>query len=118
RGKYPSRADGEYAAVVQRHHNPGAIGNVVGRLHDFADFLRVNTDRFARGKAPKDEIDVVRCFHSRGRKLDAAANFLSEIARNVPAHQRTDGLANGAVIYRTLHISKFRIEALRIPDGK
>src|SRR5690348_1696929 len=47
RREHPSRTDGEYAAVVQRDHDPGAIRNVVSRLHDFADFLGIYANGLA-----------------------------------------------------------------------
>ena len=82
------------------------------------NFLRVDADGLARGKAPQDKIDIVRGFHGGRRQLYAPADFLAEIASDVAADQRAARLADGAVVDRALHVGEFRIEALRIADGE
>ena len=57
-------------------------------------------------------------FHRGGRKFDATADFLTQAARNVPAHQSADRLADGPVTDAFFDVSVFRVEPLRIADGE
>jgi len=57
-------------------------------------------------------------FHRGRRELHASADLLAEVARDVAAYQRGDGLADGAVLERPLHIGELGVEALRIADGE
>src|ERR1700687_4831652 len=86
------------------------------RLHDLVHLLRIDSNRFSWCETPQNKIDVVRSLHRGGRKLDAASDFMAQIARDVPADQRADGLADRAVVDRAFYISKLGIESLRIPD--
>src|SRR5262245_50540970 len=92
--QHPAASDREHGTVVHRHDHPDAVGRVVLRLHDLGGLLRVDADRLAWCKTPEHEIDVVGRFHRGWRKLYAPADLLSEIAGDVTAHQRADGLAD------------------------
>src|SRR5207302_7514365 len=116
RRKHPSGADSKYTAVMERHHDPGAIRNIVGGLHDFAYFLCVNANWLPGRKAPKHEIDVVRSLHRCGRELDAPPNFLSQIPGDVPADKCAYGLTDRTIIDRSFYVSELRIKSLGIPN--
>ena len=118
RRKHPSSADRENAPVVQRNDHPDAVRCAVGGLHNFVDELRVDPHRLSRLEAPEHKVDVVRRFHGGRRKLDAAADLVAEVARDVPAHERAHRLADRAVGDRALHVCEFRIETLGISDGE
>src|ERR1700730_13928363 len=116
--KHPAGADGKHTPVIQGGDNPYAIRDSVRRLPDFANFLSVHTDGFSRCKTPEHKVDVVGCFHSGRGELYAASDFVSEITRDVPAHQRSYGLADHSLVDRPFDISELRIKTLRISDGK
>ena len=118
RRKHPARPNRKHAAIIERHDDPRAIRHAVRRIHDLVHQLRVNAHRFSRLKAPQHKINIVRRFHCGGRKLDAPADFISQVARDVPAHKRARRFADCAVVDRPFYIREFRIEPLRIPDGE
>ena len=101
------------SSVTMIHAQSGTL--CVGFMILFT-MLRIDAHRLSRRKAPEHEIDIVRRFHRGRRELDAPADFVAQVARDVPAHQRADGLADRAVIDRALHVREFGIEALRISD--
>src|SRR6266849_6825571 len=50
--EHPACADGKHTPVIQGDDNPYAIRYIVRRLHDFANFLSVHTDRLRKAQAP------------------------------------------------------------------
>ena len=67
---------------------------------------------------PTNSIQVVRGFHCGRRKLDAAADLLAQIARDVPAHQRAHRPTDRPVTDRFSDVGELGIEPLRIADGE
>ena len=114
----PAAADDDRDAAIHREHDPLRIGDGLTRrlLHHAEVLLRINAHGLRGLEAPQQEIEVVRRFHRRGRELDAAADLLAEIARDVAAHERAHGPADDAVADLLAHIGELRVEALRIAD--
>ncbi len=114
----PAGPDGEGCPVVHRHHDPLAVGDTVGLLHDAVHGLGVHAHRLRALQAPEDEVEVVGRLHDGGGEADAPADLVADRARDVAAHQRGDGPPEGAVLQALLHVGVFRVEALRVADGE
>ncbi len=58
----------------------------------------------------------MRRLHRGRRQLDTTTDLVAEATRNVPAHERADGIADCLIDEALLRISKFRVETLGITD--
>ena len=118
RREIPAAANHHHDAVIHCDRGEHDVMGAIYRLHVTVSALAINADRLRRLEQPEHEIEIVRQFHHHRRQPDPAGDFLAEIAREMPAHQHGNDIAERAVGNLLFGKSDFRIEALRIADGE